>query len=183
VRARRYAGIRPQPSFTRRLDFVARLSMPALSTAIILLLLAMPFGLPGQAQWQHATALCCIFFWSLFRPTSMPPLVVFALGVLADLLAYAPMGGAVLVFLIAHGLAMRWRRGLTRLGFLLVWFSFIAVAIGAAALEWAATSLLSFHLLPPRDAMLEATIAIGAYPILAIGLTRAHQTIAEPDHA
>jgi rod shape-determining protein MreD len=183
VRARRFAGIRPQPHFGQRLDFAARASFPAVTTALLLLALAMPLGLPGQAQWQHATALCCVFFWSLFRPASMPPLAVLCLGVLADLLAYSPLGVSVLIWLIAHGMAMRWRRGLTRLGFMLVWFAFISVAILAAILEWTATSLLSFTFLPMRDALLEAAIAIGAYPFLAIGLTRAHQTIADPDHA
>lgn len=183
MRARRYAGIRSQPSFGRKLDFAARVSFPTVTTAMVLLVLAMPLGLPGQAQWQHACALCCVFFWSLFRPASMPPLAVLVLGVLADLLAYAPLGTTVLIWLIAHGLAMRWRRGLTRLGFVLVWFAFVSVAILAAVLEWSATSLLSFTFLPMRDALLEAAIAIGVYPFIAIGLTRAHQTIADPDHA
>jgi rod shape-determining protein MreD len=183
VRPRRLAGIRSQPSVARKLDFAARASFPAATTAILLLLLAMPLGLPGQAQWQHAAALCCVFFWSLFRPASMPPLAVFLLGVLADLLAYAPLGVSVLIWLIAHGLAMRWRRGLTRLGFVLVWFAFVSVAIAAAVVEWSATSLLSFTFLPMRDAWLEAAIAVGIYPFIAIGLTRAHQTIADPDHA
>jgi len=159
------------------------MSFPTVTTAALLLVLAAPLGLPGQAQWQQAGALCCVFFWGLFRPASMPPLAVFLLGVLADLLAYAPAGVTVLAWLLAYGLAMRWRRGLTRLGFLLVWFAFVAVAVGAAALEWAATSLLSFQFLPMGDALLEAGIAIGLYPLLAIGLTRAHQTIADPDHA
>ena len=159
------------------------MSFPTVTTAALLLVLAAPLGLPGQAQWQQAGALCCVFFWGLFRPASMPPLAVFLLGVLADLLAYAPAGVTVLAWLLAYGLAMRWRRGLTRLGFLLVWFAFVAVAVGAAALEWAATSLLSFQFLPMGDALLEAGIAIGLYPLLAIGLTRAHQNIADPDHA
>lgn len=183
MRARRLAGIRQHATTARRLDVVARMSFPIITTAVLLLLLAAPLGLPGQAQWQQAGALCCVFFWGLFRPASMPPLAVFLLGVLADLLDYAPMGLTVLTFLLAYGLALRWRRGLTRLGFLLDWFAFISVAVASSALEWAATSLLSFHFLPVGDALLEAGIAIGLYPLLAIGLTRAHQTIADPDRA
>ena len=183
MRARARPSIRSNPSLGRRLDVAARASMPTIMTIGLLLILATPLGLPGQAQWQRATALCCIYFWSLFRPASMPPLSVFCIVVLADLLAYAPLGVSVLIWLIAHGMAMRWRRGLTRLGFVLVWFSFIAVAAGAAMLEWAMTSLLSFQFLPPRDALLEAGIAMGAYPILAVWLTRAHQTFANPDQA
>ena len=38
----------------------------------------------------------------------------------------------VLVLLVVHGFALRWRRVLVRQGFLLVWLVFLAVAAGAA---------------------------------------------------
>jgi rod shape-determining protein MreD len=113
----------------------------------------------------------------------MPPIVVFLLGLLTDLLGYAPPGVGVLTLLLAHGLALLWRRNLVRMGFLVVWFAFIGVTCGASALEWALTSLLTFHLLPPGSAFFEASIGIGLYPMIAVVLTRAHQTLAEPEHA
>ena len=47
---------------------------------------------------------------------------------------------------------MRWRRVLARQGFVLVWLAFVGVAAGAAALQWALTSVLTFRLLPPAPA-------------------------------
>ena len=113
----------------------------------------------------------------------MPPVVVFGLGLLTDLLGYAPPGVTVLTLLIAHGLALRWRRVLARQGFLLVWLVFVTVAIGAATLQWALTSLLTVRLLPPGPGVFQAAVAAGLYPALATVLTRAHQTLAEPDQA
>ena len=161
----------------------ARRCFPASTTALVLLTTAAPLGLPGQAELQAAAALGCVFFWSLFRPASMPPVVVFALGLLCDLLGYAPPGVGVLTLLVTHGLALRWRRVLVRLGFLVVWLSFVAVAAGAAALEWALTSVLTFRLLPPGAALFQATLAAGLYPLLAVLLSAAHQTLAEPEQA
>jgi len=161
----------------------ARRCFPGSTTALVLLTTAAPLGLPGQSELQATAVLCCVFFWSLFRPASMPPVVVFLLGVLTDLLGYAPPGVSVLTLLMAHGLALRWRRVLVRMGFLLVWFAFIAVSCGAAAIEWGLTSLLTFHLLPPSAAFFEAALGAGMYPILAVLLTRAHQTLAEPEAA
>jgi rod shape-determining protein MreD len=114
----RLPGIRPRPSIWRQLDATARLCFPLASTMLLLLLLAAPLGLPGQAAMQQAVALACVFFWSLFRPGSMSPPMVFLLGLLVDLLGLAPPGVAVLVLLFAHGLSLRWRRFLTRQGFL-----------------------------------------------------------------
>jgi rod shape-determining protein MreD len=161
----------------------ARRCFPGSTTALVLLVTAAPLGLPGQVELQASAVLCCVFFWSLFRPASMPPVAVFLLGLLTDLLGYAPPGVGVLTLLLAHGVALRWRRNLVRLGFLMVWVSFVAVAIGAAFLSWALTSLLTFHLFSPGEAVFQAALGAGLYPLLAVLLTRAHQTLAEPEHA
>ncbi len=179
----RLPGIRPRQSLWRRLDATARWSFPASSTALALMLTAAPLGLPGQPELQGAIALASVFFWSLFRPASMPPAVVFGIGLLVDLLGYAPPGVSVLTLLIAHGLALRWRRVLVRQGFLLVWLAFVGVAAGAATLQWMLTSLLTFRLLPPGPGVFQAAISAGLYPALATLLTRAHQTLAEPERA
>ena len=179
----RLPGIRPRQSLGRRLDMMARRGFPGTTTALLLLVTAAPLGVPGQAELQASIALACVFFWSLFRPDSMPPVVVFAVGLLVDLLGYAPPGVGVLSLLIAHGLALRWRRVLARQGFLLVWLAFVGVAAGAAALQWALTSLLTFRLLPPGPGVFQAAIGAGLYPALATLLTRAHHTLAEPEQA
>jgi rod shape-determining protein MreD len=176
----RLPGIRPRQSLWRRLDASARWSFPASSTAVALMLTAAPLGLPGQAELQASIALASVFFWSLFRPASMPPPVVFLLGLFADLLDYAPPGIGVLTLLIVHGLALRWRPMLVRQGFLLVWLSFVGVAAGASVLQWALNSVLVFRLLPPGPGAFQAAIAAGVYPALAVLLTRAHQTLADP---
>ncbi len=179
----RTPGIRPRPTLGRQLDAASRAAFPAAFTALLLLLLAAPLRLPGQAMLQPAAALACVFFWSLFRPASMPPPVVFALGLLSDLLGLEPLGINVLVLLIAHGLAVRWSRTLTQQGFLLVWLAFVAVAAGAAALEWLMTDLLTFRLLPGGAALFQFALTAGLYPLLATLFIRAHRGLANPEQA
>ncbi|HYZ62171.1 MAG TPA: rod shape-determining protein MreD [Acetobacteraceae bacterium] len=179
----RVPGIRPRPTLWRMLDAASRRAFPAASTALLLLLLSAPLGLPGQAQLQAAAALACVFFWSVFRPDSMPPPAVFLLGLLADLLSLAPPGISVLVLLITYGLAVRARRFLAAQGFLVVWLAFVAVACGAAALSWALTSILTWRLLPLSPALLQFGLTAGFYPALATLLTSAHRGLADPERA
>jgi len=179
----RLPGIRPRPSLWRRLDGTARRSLPTALTMLLLLVTAAPFRLPGQAELQNAAALSCVFFWSVWRPGSMPPPAVFLIGLLADLLDFAPPGVGVISLLVAHGVAVRWRRELTRQGFLLVWLAFVAVASGLAGLQWLLTSALTFRLLPAGPALFQAVLAAGLYPMLAVLLARAHRTVAEPANA
>ncbi len=179
----RTPGIRPRPTLRRQLDVTARRMFPGATTALLLLLLAAPLGLPGQAELQCALVLGCVFFWSLFRPASLPPLLVFGLGMLADLLSFGPLGISVLVLLIVHGLAMLWRYDLTRQSFLMVWLVFAVIATGAAALQWALISLLTFQMLPAMPVFFQAALSAGLYPLLAVVLAQAHATVAEPARA
>ena len=179
----RTPGIRPRPTLGRRLDVAARMSFPGAATALALLLAAGPLCLPGQAELQWALVLGSVFFWSVFRPLSLPPLLVFALGLLADLLGYGPIGVGVLILLIVHGLAVGWRGALARQGFMLIWLAFAAVAVGATALQWLLMSALAFRLLPSQPVLFEMALAVGLYPLLALALGRAHLTVAEPARA
>lgn len=162
---------------------VARRAFPAATTLLLLLAASAPLGIPGQAELQASVALACVFFWSLFRPASMPPVTVFLVGAMTDLLGFAPLGAGVLTLLLAHGFAVGRRRFLVRQGFLMVWLGFVAVSAAAAALQWALASLLSLQVFPAGPGMFQAVLGAGLYPILATVLTRAHQTLAEPRHA
>lgn len=176
-------GIRPRLTFWHQLDMAARYAFPAGSTAFVLLLLSTPIGLPGQAEMQPVWALSSVFFWTLFRPASLPALSVFLIGLLLDLLAQGPIGVAVLVLLVAHGGALRLRRSLVRQGFATVWMVFVLFAAAAAATEWLLVALLTWRAVPPWPALFEWGMAAGAYPFLATALTWAHRGIAAPERA
>ncbi len=178
----RLPGIRPRPTLWRQLDAASRAAFPAACTALLLLALAAPFRLPGQAQLQPAIALACVFFWSLFRPASMSPPIVFMLGLLSDLLELTPPGISVLVLLMVHGLAVRLRE-IAGQGFLLVWLAFVAVAALAAAVGWALNSVLMFRLLPVPAALFQFGLSAGLYPALAALFTVAHRGLADPARA
>ena len=113
----------------------------------------------------------------------MPPPAVFAIGLLADLLGFAPVGVGIVTLLATHGVAVRARRALFRHGFAAVWPAFAVVAGGGAVLGWALTSALEFRLLPPGPGVLQVALGRGRYPLLAAVLTRVHQTLAEPESA
>jgi len=100
-----------------QLDALARAAVPSLGTAVAMILAAAPVGLPSLVP---AVALAGVFFWSLFRPASMPAPSAFGLGLLQDLLGFAPLGVGVLVLLLAHAGALRARRALAGQSFLLV---------------------------------------------------------------
>lgn len=179
----RHPGIRPRPTAGRRLDAAARRSLPAAFSLMLVLLLCAPFGLPEQQALLPGTAMASVFFWSVFRPASMPAAIVFLLGLLYDLLSVSPPGIAILTLLLVHALGLGWRHSLARLGFLRVWLVFVLVAGGAIALDWLLISAFSWHLLPPLPAFFELALAAGLYPLLSALFTWAHRGIADPARA
>jgi rod shape-determining protein MreD len=161
----------PSPSLLRRLEALARILLPGIGAALTMALAAGPTGVPALVA---AVCLPQVVFWSLFRPASMAPPVVFLLGLLLDLLTLAPLGSGVLTLLVAHGLAVAWRRFLAKQSFLLVWLAFCGFAAGAAAFGWALTALLSFSLPPALPALHQAALTAGFYPPFAFILGRLH---------
>ena len=167
---------RPEPSRSplRRLDALGRASVPATVLVALMVLASGPTGLPGGVG---AVALPCVVFWSIFRPGTMPPPVVFGLGLLHDLLSGAPLGVGIVTFLLAHGVAVTWQRPLARQSFLRVWLAFCSLAVGAAVLGHALSALLAWNLPPLAPALHQAALAIGLYPLLAGALGGLHATL------
>jgi len=177
----RRPGIRPRPSIGRRLDIIARVCFPGCVTLLLMLFTQAPMGIPGQAVLLPAVTLGSVWFWSLVRPDSMPPPLVFLLGILADLMGYLPLGVCTFTLLAVHGLAFSLRRRLVHAGFALIWIAFGIVAFAASILIWLLVMLLTFRLFTPMPALFQALLACAVYPILAIPFSAAHRSIANTD--
>ncbi len=178
----RTPGIRPPQDLRRRLDRGARRMVPVVCTVFLMLLANAPLGIPGQPVLVPAVAVISVFFWSLYRPSALPPPVTCILGLLLDLLAWLPLGVGSATLLIVQALSLRWMR-LGSQGIPTVWVVFGGVAAGASAFIWAATSALSWQLLPAAGAGLQALVTACLYPALAIPLSRANRGIAAVEQA
>jgi rod shape-determining protein MreD len=93
------------------------------STAVVLVLLAvLPLRVPGYAAVAPAFALMAVFHWTVYRPDLLPPLIVFLIGLLSDLLAGAHYVGVTpLVLLLGRVVVMHQRRFFMNRPFTVVW--------------------------------------------------------------
>jgi rod shape-determining protein MreD len=173
---------RPAPAtgLLRQVDAMARGTFPTASTALLIILAAVPVGLPGLIP---AVALPCVFFWSVFRPAALPPPAVFALGLFEDLLTAAPVGAGVMILLVVGGLATRWRPFLARQSFLAVWLVYCGVAAGGAGLGWLFQVVLGWRLVPTAPALYQVMLSAGLYPSIAGLLTWAHEAMTRAETA
>jgi rod shape-determining protein MreD len=176
-------GIRPRASLGRRLDIAARVSFPTCITILLMLLSQAPLQINGQAALLPAITLCCVWFWSLFRPDSMPPPMIFSIGLMMDLLGYLPLGVGVFTLLAVHGVALALRPSLSQRGFAWIWAAFAVVASAASLTIWLLVMLLTFRLLSPYPALFTAVLAVAVFPVVAIPFAAAQRSVADPERA
>ncbi|GBR11778.1 rod shape-determining protein MreD [Acetobacter oeni] len=169
------------PALAQRLDRLARRLMPGGATALIIVILAAPTGIPGAAALLPGLVMSTVFFWSVWRPASMSAPVVFLLGLLMDLIGFAPPGVDAFVLLLLHGIAVHTRFGLMGLSFLAIWVVFSVLAAAACWLLWAMISMLSLNAMPTAPALFEVLLAIGIYPLTAFTGMWLHRRISNPE--
>lgn len=161
-------------------DRAGRAAAPAGLTVLLMVLAAAPPDLPSAVP---AVAFAAVLFWTLFRPAAMGPAVVFGIGLLQDLVTFAPLGAGVLTLLLTHAAAMRWRRVLARQSFLLVWLAVAGFAAGAVALGYGLQALLTLGLPPAAPAVWLFVLSVGLYPPLALLFTRLHRRLERAEGA
>ncbi len=176
-------SIRRRPSLWRQLDAASRYAWPAGFLILGLFIIGLPLGLPGQAELRPAYAMACVFFWSLYRPSSLPAPVVAAIGLLLDLLSLSPLGLWAVLLLLLQGVVLLARRRLIPQGFLLIWLVFCACAATASAQAWALQSVLYLNLLPSLPLAAQILAATGLYPALTGIFIRAHRGAAAAELA
>jgi rod shape-determining protein MreD len=159
----------------RRLDAASRHAWPVAFMLFGLLLIGLPFGIPGQAELRPAYAMACVFFWSLYRPVSLPAPMVAATGILLDLLGMSPLGLWAVLLLILQGSTLAARRRLIPQSFFMTWLVFFGFAASLSACAWLLESLLELRMLPVLPAAAQALAALGLYPALAGLFIRAHR--------
>lgn len=159
--------IQPRQTLRHRLDHGARRLLPSVFCMLVIILLSAPLPLPGVAELMPAIVMATVFFWSFWRPTGMPSVAVFVLGLFMDLVGFTPLGVSALILLLVHGLAFYARFGLMRMHFLLAWGVFALVALGACLLQWGLACLFRLHVLDLPPALFEAFLSIGVYPPLS----------------
>ena len=160
------------PAF-RRLQAI----VPAATLILFAFFEALPLGLPHGAIVMPLFTVIGVFYWSIYRPDLVPALLVFAIGLLHDLLAGGPIGLMALLLVALHALCAAQRRVFVGKSFAVGWWGFAMVAIGVGALDWLVASFYYLHLMNPRPLFVQLILTIALYPALNWLFNRAEMTV------
>ncbi|MDX1483915.1 MAG: rod shape-determining protein MreD [Alphaproteobacteria bacterium] len=160
-----------------RLDIWARRLIPAGLSVVLVLVTVIPFPIPGYGAIVPMLALASVFFWAIHHPGLLPPVVVFAIGLLQDILTGALIGSGAVVLLLAYGVVVSQRIFFRNKSFLVVWLGFMFVAAGAGAAGWLLAVGFSGRLIAADAALFQVVVTIAVYPLLTWILHGVHRLL------
>jgi rod shape-determining protein MreD len=152
--------------FWQRLDIWARRFLPAGLSLLFVLVTVVPVPMPGYASLVPMLTLAAVFFWAVHDPRLLPPIVIFAIGLIQDSLSGAPMGTGTVVLLAVYGITVAQRRTFRNRSFIQVWAGFTMVAATAVVLQWLLTVAVDGAFAPPRVLLFQSILTIAVYPLV-----------------
>jgi rod shape-determining protein MreD len=161
--------------FWNKLDQAGRNLTPAAVTMMLMLAGMVPLHLPLYGSVAPMLSLMSVYYWAIHRPDLLRPSIAFLIGVFQDLLGGLPLGVTALLFVSAYWLLISQRRFFLGTSFMMLWWGFTVVALGAGLVQWAAFCLLTLRLLPPAPALVQAALTLSLFPVFAWIFVRVHR--------
>lgn len=150
---------------------------PSAFAVLLVLAASLPWGLPYFALLCPMVGLIAVYYWTVHWPDLMPAPGAFVIGLVNDLISGGPLGLNAFVLTLAQSVTLANRRVLAGESFLLVWFGFAAIALGAGAALWLGASLFWTTLLSPRALLAQLAVTIAVYPLAAQLFALAHRRL------
>lgn len=155
------------PGLLASLDHYSRNTLPVAVTVAFILLGSLPYGAPYIGPVFPALTLMSIYYWSIYRPELIPAWAVFLIGIFQDVLQDTPLGLTALVLLLVHGFVMTQRRVFLGKSFLVVWWGFALVAVGANLVNWLIASFWNSTFLDFAPVFVQLLLSMALYPCLS----------------
>ncbi|MEM1346027.1 MAG: rod shape-determining protein MreD, partial [Pseudomonadota bacterium] len=119
------------------LAIAVRALLLALAGLVAIAVEAAPLGLEPRALPSPDLLACLVACWAVRAPEAAALVLVFALGLVRDLLTDLPIGlGALTLVLLAEAMRLRAGRASGWSAFLLEWLWFALAAAAMLALQW-----------------------------------------------
>jgi rod shape-determining protein MreD len=164
-----------RPLFLQRVDLWARTAVPLALTLFMVILNVVPLRLPDYSELAPSLVLMAVFYWTVHRPDLMRPWSVFLIGLLDDVLSGAPLGVNALILLFVHWAIVAQHKAFRGQPFVIVWFGFALVALGAVVLELVLAVVVGHGLLDPLALVVQYILTLAIYPPVAFLMGRAQR--------
>ncbi|MEM9469698.1 MAG: rod shape-determining protein MreD [Pseudomonadota bacterium] len=150
------------------LRWLARTSIVHLVTILLLFLSFVSLSFPYTDFVRPVFILIPIYYWCLFRPSMMPILFVFLLGLIIDLINSYPVGLHAFLFITIHLVLSTQRLFLLGQPYLMQWLGFAITSISFFLSQWLFFAVIYTDFGSIADLIANIVITALFYPIIAL---------------
>lgn len=166
-------------SVSERFDWLWRLFIAHSFTIAVLVFSLVSFSIPYAGQIKPYFLLMVVYYWAIYRPGLVPPLLVLTLGFVHDLIAGQPVVGITAFTLLAVQVVVRDQRlFLMSQPFIMIWLGFALTIILTSILEWILFSLFTLRLTSLMPYAAEGVLSAFLFPVIAMILGLIHRLLA-----
>ena len=149
---------------------LARMALVGFLGMLAIYVEAAPLGVATGSPPSPDLLLCVVAYWSIRRPGSIPLALVFALGLVRDLLTDMPVGAGVLSLVLVSEAFKRWRGRIGRSLFMSEWIAVAAASVAGTALVWLLVAITFAQPPYPSDLLNQCIYTAMVYPLLVVVL-------------
>jgi len=162
----------------KNIERTARLSLPFFALLALFMLNVTALPLPSaMGGLKPQLVLMFVYYWAIYRPTLVPPVLCFALGLLMDILAGLPLGMNALILLVVQWLVKDQRRFLMGQPYITIWAVFGLIAGLAASVQWALYGMARLHWAELMPLALGVTASLFLFPFVTMLLIAVHRVL------
>lgn len=159
------------------MDLLLRTTVPYAVMLLLFILNMISFSTPLSSTIEIPFMLILIYYWSIYRPTFIPPFLIFIAGICLDFISGLPAGLTPFVFLIMYNIISRQRLFLTGQPFMVIWLGFAVVGFITLIIQWLLFGLINFGWTPIQPVILAAISGVLIFPIISMILNLSHKVL------
>jgi rod shape-determining protein MreD len=165
-------------TFFQVLNDAVRVAAVYVVLILLTLILMANWALPYFSVLKPQIVLVVVFYWTLYRPTLMPPWMIFVVGLFLDAATPGvPMGTHACSYLLIAGLLKPRRRMLMGQPFMMIWAVFIAAMVVDLLIKCLAILAMGAGGLNVVTIVINALSTVLAFPVLLLFLVSVHRLL------
>jgi len=138
--------------------------LPFLTALFFAVFSVMPIEVPLAGKMAPFLTMIAVYYWTVFKPDLMPPVAVFTVGLIQDILGGGPLGMMAFLLLAVRQFIMFQGRAFLERDFLFNWMIFVIFALVFGVAYWGLTSFYVRELVNFWNALGQSTLTIIFFP-------------------
>ena len=159
-----------------------RMAIPYILLLVLFLLGFISMPLPHMGAVKPYFVLMAIYYWSIYRPTLMPPYLCFFMGLAMDALSGGPLGLSAMILVMMQWTVRSQRRFLRGQPYVTAWAVFALILTLFAALQWALFGLIHMQWPTIMPVIGSVAMSLFLYPFLTLLFVAVHKILPVASH-